>query len=49
MLQGYSHAQSVLLTPLFFGVAHLHHAYDFVVHQGCTLSEALIMVRPQLV
>lgn len=33
-----------MLTPLFFGVAHLHHAYDFVVHQGCSLREALLMV-----
>ena len=36
--------KAVLLTPLFFGVAHLHHAYDFVVHQGCTVKSALVMV-----
>ena len=44
LLQGYGPTQAVLLTPLFFGVAHLHHAYDFVVHQGCSLHDALLMV-----
>ncbi|CAL5226832.1 g9696 [Coccomyxa viridis] len=44
LLQGYGPTQAVLLTPLFFGVAHLHHAYDFVVHQGCTVHDALLMV-----
>ena len=42
--QGYGPVKAVLLTPLFFGVAHLHHAYDFVVHQGCTVNSALVMV-----
>ena len=44
LLQGYGPTKAILLTPLFFGVAHLHHAYDFVVHQGCSLHDALLMV-----
>ena len=48
ILQGYGPTQAIILTPLFFGVAHLHHAYEFVVHQGYTLSEALMTVSSTL-
>jgi membrane protease YdiL (CAAX protease family) len=34
----------VLLTPLFFGAAHLHHLRERVVHEGVPLSSALAMV-----
>lgn len=42
----------MLVTPLLFGVAHLHHLREHVVHQGCALLPALAMVclvaEPQL-
>jgi hypothetical protein len=34
----------VLLTPLFFGAAHLHHLRERVVHEGVPLGSALAMV-----
>ena len=33
------------MTPLFFGVAHLHHLHEFVVHQRYPLAQALPVVR----
>ena len=50
--QGCSVTATVLGTPLLFGVAHLHHLREHVVHQGCALRPALVMVclvaEPQL-
>ena len=43
--QGHSEMTTVLLTPLFFGLAHLHHLREHVVHQGHTLRLAATMVR----
>lgn len=43
--QGHSVTATVLLTPLFFGLAHLHHLREHVVHQGHTLQLAATMVR----
>ncbi|EFJ44992.1 hypothetical protein VOLCADRAFT_32069, partial [Volvox carteri f. nagariensis] len=34
----------VLLIPLFFGAAHLHHAADLMRHQGKSLRGALLVV-----
>ncbi|PNH09067.1 CAAX prenyl protease 2 [Tetrabaena socialis] len=38
----------VLLTPLFFGAAHLHHAAELVRHQGATLRRAAATVCFQM-
>ena len=43
--QGYSFGTTVLVTPLFFGMAHVHHLYDYVVHEGCSVGDALSVVR----
>lgn len=43
-VQGCSVSATVLLTPLFFGLAHLHHLREHVVHQGHTLRLAATMV-----
>jgi hypothetical protein len=35
---------TVLVTPLFFGMAHLHHLHEYTVHRGYALSQALPVV-----
>ena len=47
-MQGYSVSATVLLTPLFFGLAHLHHLREHVVHQGHPLRLAAAMVRRRM-
>ena len=37
---------SALLAPLLFGLAHLHHLRELLVHQQVSLAHALPMVRP---
>ena len=43
--QGVRPARAVLTVPLFFGLAHLHHLHELVVHQGAPLQDAAVMVR----
>ena len=43
-MQGYSGTAAVLLVPMFFGVAHLHHVHELTVHQQKPLSLALLVV-----
>ena len=47
-MQGYGVSATVLLTPLFFGLAHLHHLREHVVHQGHPLRLAAAMVRRRM-
>ncbi|UZJ51810.1 hypothetical protein CBS101457_001130 [Exobasidium rhododendri] len=35
-LAGFSKKQMIFLTPLYFGLAHLHHAYELYVKEGRT-------------
>ncbi|KAG1661309.1 hypothetical protein FOA52_008656 [Chlamydomonas sp. UWO 241] len=44
VLKGFSERTAVLITPLFFGVAHLHHLHDLVVHQRVPLAHAATAV-----
>ena len=44
-MQGTSPARAVLTVPLFFGLAHLHHLHDLVVHRGERFSDAAMLVR----
>lgn len=44
VVQGYSYMQTVLLTPLMFGVAHLHHLVELVNFQRVQLTSAVAMV-----
>ncbi len=43
-MQGYSKKQTIFLTPIMFGVAHLHHLLELVKFQGATLSSASAVV-----
>lgn len=43
-MQGYSKKQAVFLTPIMFGVAHLHHLLELVKFQGARLSSASAVV-----
>ena len=45
-LQGFGAARTILVTPLFFGLAHGHHLYEYIVHQGRSLGTALFAVSP---
>ena len=47
--QGASFTTTVLVTPLFFGAAHLHHLHDLVHYQRVPLATALAMVGVCLV
>lgn len=47
LLEGFSAARTILVTPLFFGVAHAHHLYEYIVHQGHSLGSALFAVTFQ--
>ena len=44
-MQGYSVKQTTFLTPVMFGVAHVHHVLEMVRFQGAKLSSALAVVR----
>lgn len=44
VVQGCSYMQTVLLTPLMFGVAHIHHLVQMVKFQGIKLTSAIAMV-----
>jgi hypothetical protein len=44
ILQGYGAKWTILLVPLFFGICHLHHAYEYVVHWGYSLQKAILTV-----
>ena len=48
-MQGYSTSSAVLVAPLFFGMAHLHHLHDLVSNQGLPLASAGIAVSKHLV
>eukprot|EP00798_Chlamydomonas_sp_ICE-L_P024600 gene24600-10218_t len=43
-LQGYGVLATVFVTPLFFGLAHLHHLHDRVHNQGFPLKSAIVNV-----
>lgn len=43
VVQGYSYMQTVFLTPLMFGVAHIHHLVELVHIQGVQLTTAVAM------
>ncbi|EIE24782.1 Abi-domain-containing protein [Coccomyxa subellipsoidea C-169] len=47
LLQGLSAGRTILVTPLFFGLAHVHHLYEYVVHQRRSLATALFAVTFQ--
>ncbi|KAK9919086.1 hypothetical protein WJX75_009296 [Coccomyxa subellipsoidea] len=47
LLQGLSAGLTILVTPLFFGLAHGHHLYEYVVHQRQSLKTALFAVAFQ--
>mmetsp|Transcript_43564 Transcript_43564/g.111380 ORF Transcript_43564/g.111380 Transcript_43564/m.111380 type:complete len:303 (+) Transcript_43564:80-988(+) len=47
-LDSWSASRAVLLTPLFFGAAHLHHVHEAVVYQGCRLADALAVMGFQM-
>jgi prenyl protein peptidase len=49
LLSGTSPARCIWTSPLLFGVAHLHHAYDLVRHQRWSLAQALAAAAFQLV
>mmetsp|Transcript_6729 Transcript_6729/g.14850 ORF Transcript_6729/g.14850 Transcript_6729/m.14850 type:complete len:310 (+) Transcript_6729:88-1017(+) len=44
LLQGSSKAAAILLPPLFFGAAHLHHLHDLLTYQRVAPRTALPMV-----
>ena len=44
MLQGSSFMQTVFLTPLMFGVAHIHHLVEMVTFQGVKHTSAVALV-----
>ncbi|KAG2493102.1 hypothetical protein HYH03_008765 [Edaphochlamys debaryana] len=48
ILEGFASLQVVLLTPLFFGAAHLHHVVELVRHQGVPLGTAVLMAGFQM-
>lgn len=48
LLSGTSPTRCIWLSPLLFGVAHLHHAYDLVKHEGWPLVHALATAAFQL-
>ena len=41
----YSVLQTVMFTPFFFGLAHLHHFHELVRYQGFPAAQALMTVR----
>lgn len=43
-LQGCSQMTTTLVTPLFFGAAHLHHLHDLLTHQRVAPAHAMRMV-----
>lgn len=47
LLQGYSKKQTIFLTPIMFGVAHIHHLLEIVKFQGARLSSAIAVVSFQ--
>ncbi|PNW88736.1 hypothetical protein CHLRE_01g042150v5 [Chlamydomonas reinhardtii] len=47
VMEGLPLVRVVLLTPLFFGAAHLHHAAELVRHQHMPLGRALAAVTFQ--
>lgn len=47
LLQGYSKKQTVFLTPVMFGVAHVHHLVEMVKFQGAKLLSATAAVAFQ--
>lgn len=44
---GFSTSRTVLLAPLYFGVAHLHHGYRMVHQDGVPLRRAILIVFVQ--
>jgi membrane protease YdiL (CAAX protease family) len=49
VLGGFSGFQAGLIAPLFFGVAHLHHIYQFIVHEGVPIPQAVASAAFQFV
>lgn len=41
--------QKILLTPLFFGIAHAHHGYDLYTNKNVDLSTVLLTVTAQVI
>lgn len=48
LLGGYRAGQVVLISPLFFGISHLHHFYRLVAHEQVPLGRALLQVVVQM-
>lgn len=44
-----SDLQEILLTPLFFGIAHAHHGYDLYTNRNVGLSTAALTVIIQVI
>jgi len=49
LMKGFSRRTTILITPLFFGAAHLHHLYELVMFQHAPLHTAVIAVSVQFV
>eukprot|EP00891_Asterochloris_glomerata_P009739 jgi/Astpho2/9739/gw1.00149.183.1_t len=47
LLHGAGLRKTILVTPIMFGVAHLHHLYELVRFQGASLPGAALMVSFQ--
>ncbi|CAD7702370.1 unnamed protein product [Ostreobium quekettii] len=47
-LEGWEDGQTTFAAPLFFGVAHIHHIYQLVLHQSYTVVEAVLEVLFQV-
>lgn len=45
--EGTGDVQTVLLTPLFFGAAHLHHLYELIMFHEVSLTMGLVQVAFQ--
>lgn len=47
-MQGFSTMARIIVAPLFFGLAHVHHFREYIVHKGLPVQDAIQMVRPRL-
>jgi prenyl protein peptidase len=44
LASGFSGTAAGLISPLFFGVAHLHHAYNFIFYDRVPVLKAFLQV-----
>ena len=47
LIEAFDLKATVLITPLFFGAAHLHHLHDLVIFQRVPLNKAALIVTFQ--